>query len=161
MIKKMDIVDKKTVVSTYLMTLPMYINTISFSIMFLLMNFVTGFGQSQLTIYIIWVITILWSALFLKIVRWLGLLYNDQQYGWNFWFALLSQTVTNLFIFLAVSMSMSLIGNSSGLHPFDKLFYIFIYVFSLLIYLAQIVMDGNALERLFINNDVYLKVVPS
>lgn len=157
----MEIVDEKTVISTYLMTLPMYINTISFSIMFIIMNFVTGFGQSQLTIYIVWVITILWSAVVLRITRWIGMLYNDQQYGWNFWFALLSQTVTNLCIFLAVSMSMSLIGMNSGLHPFDKMFYIFIYVFSLLIYLGACVMDANALERIYRNAGIYLKVVPS
>ena len=157
----METNEVKTTITGYIMTLPMYINTISFSIMFILMQFITGFGQSQLTIYIIWLLTVIWAAVGLKILRFLGMLNNDQMYGWNFVFALLSQTATNLFIFLAVSMSISLIGSNSGLHPFDKMFLMFIYIFSILLFLGACIMDANALERIYDNAHIYLKIVPS
>jgi len=157
----MEVIEAKTSITNYLMTLPMYINTISFSIMFILMQFINGFGQSQLTIYIIWLLTILWTAVGLRIFRLLGMLNDDQQYGWNFWFALISQTATNLFIFLAVSMSMTLIGTNGGLHPFDKMFYMFIYIFSILFWLGKCVMEANAYERFYLNSNIYLKVTPS
>lgn len=151
---------KTTSIMGYINVMPMYITSIAFFIMGILIIFINGFGQSKMMLSIVWTLVILWAFVLRPVLRMMLFQNNDKEAGYNFAFTLLVQLVTSISIFIAVAMTVTEMGRSVEVHPFDTTMVMVICLLALIVYGLKVLMDMHAIEKYMINMDYYFRNAP-
>lgn len=149
---------KTTTIMLFLMMAPMYITSVAFFIMGILIIFINGFGQSRMMLLIVWMIVILWAMVVKRVLRAIIFQNDDHESGYNYAFTLITQLMTNLGIFIAVAMTVSEMGRNLEVHPIDTTMVLIINLLGLMTYGLALIIDAHAVEKLYINLDYYLSM---
>lgn len=148
---------KRTSIMGYLMAMPMYITSVAFFIMGILIVFINNFGQSKMMLTIVWVVIILWAIVLRPVLRLVLFQNDDKEAGYNYAFTLIMQLVTNIGIFIAITMTVTELGRSVEVHPFDTTIVMVINMLGLITYGLRLIIDAHMLEKYYINMDYYMR----
>lgn len=148
---------KRTSIMGYLMAMPMYITSVAFFIMGILIVFINNFGQSKMMLTIVWVVIILWAIVLRPVLRMVLFQNDDKEAGYNYAFTLIMQLVTNIGIFIAITMTVTELGRSVEVHPFDTTIVMVINMLGLITYGLRLIIDAHMLEKFYINIDYYMR----
>ncbi len=148
---------KRTSIMGYIAVMPMYITSIAFFVMGILIVFINNFGQSKMMLAIVWVTIVLWGFAVRPVLKNVLFQNDDKEAGYNFAFTLLIQLITSIGIFIAVAMTVTEMGRSAEIHPFDTTVLMVINLLGLITYGLKILMDAHAIEKFYINIDYYLR----
>lgn len=141
----------------YIAVMPMYITSIAFFVMGILIIFINGFGQSKMMLTIVWVVVVLWGFAIRPLLKDILFQNDDKEAGYNFTFTLLIQLITSIGIFIAVAMTVTEMGRSVEVHPFDTTMMMVINLLALITYGIKCLMDAHITEKFYINMEYYLR----